>query len=192
LAEERIIMVEEYAQERPQIVQEEMPVPPISEEIWRTILDRSMIPDVLIHNLKGEVWVKKINPKTNEVEGWWERKGEPLMNEKGIRFFSSFLYSAMSIDKITTFLTEEEVARLTHDMVETIIFIIGERGDEFGIDAANRRYIVDLLESFYFSNLTASRKGTILAALKPSYERKEIYMPEKKKRGIPLVGGLFG
>lgn len=174
---------------RPQVIQDEMPTPIVGDEIWKLILDRSSIPEVIIHNFKGEVWMRKWNDKKAEWEGWWEEKGEKLMNERGIRFFSSFLYSAMSPDKLVTFLTEDEVNRMALEMTKRVIYIIGERGEEFEIAASNRGYIIALLDHYYFTNLTASRKGTILNALKPSYERKEIYTQQPRKRiKIPGFG----
>src|SRR3990167_7968349 len=150
-----------------EVVREQIPTPVISDEIWKLILDRSKTPEMLIHLLKGEVWVTR--QKGNEVTGNWERKGEQMMNDKGIKFFTPFIYSTVMPDKLVTFITEEEVNRLVREMVWAVIAIIHERGDEFQIAASNRSYIVRLLEQNYFLSLTASRKGTILQALKPMY-----------------------
>jgi len=171
-------------------VHDEVPSAPVSDEIWKLILDRSKIPEVMSHTLKGEVWA--IQEVGGKLVGGWIKRGESLMNEKGVRFFSSFFFSAMTPDKLATFFTEEEVARMARDMTKAIIYIIAERGDEFGIEAANRTYIVELLDHFYFSNLTASRKGTILAALKPAYERKEIYSPQRERGKLRLPSFLRG
>lgn len=170
-------------------VYDEIPAPPVSDEIWKLILDRSSIPEVLVHTLKGEVWVTTIDPKTSRLTGRWERRGRAVMNEIGIRFFSPHIYSSMSPDKLATFFTDEEVKDRAREMAKTIILIIAERGDEFGVAASDRRYVVRLFDDFYFANLTASRKGTILNALRQIYERRETYVPEKKpKRGV----GVFG
>jgi len=172
------------------IVREEVPVPAVSEEIWKLMLDRSKTAEMMIHTLRGEFWVVKI--ENGKPIGTWEQKGDPLMNERGIRFFSSFIFSAMSPDKLVTFLTEEEVNRLTLEMVETLIAIIAERGDEFQIPAANRSFVLRLLEQYYFINLTSSRKGTMLQTIKPTYERKEVYTPERKTSKWPSLSSFLG
>jgi len=171
-------------------IHEEIPTPVISDEIWKLILDRSKIPEVMLHMLKGEVWVVE-ETKDGELVGKWIQKGEPLMNEKGIRFFTPLLYSLVTPDKLATFITEQEVNRLTLEMMEAIIDVIEERCDEFEIPASNRSFVCRILEHFYFLSLTASRKGTILNALKPAYERKELYSPMQKKRGFmpTFLGG---
>jgi hypothetical protein len=173
-----------------EVVREQIPTPVISDEIWKLILDRSKTPEMLIHLLKGEVWITRQRDK--EITGAWERKGEPLMNDKGIRFFTTFLYSSSMPDKLVTFITEEEVNRLVREMIHAIIYIIQERGDEFDIAASNRSYITRLLEQNYFLSLTASRKGTILAALKPMYTRQEIYNPSQKERRFGMPSFLGG
>lgn len=175
--------------------QESLPAPQLDGEIWKLILDRSQIPENIIHTLKGEVWVteKGIDERGEEVaRGGWKVVGEPLMNDHGIRFFSTYLYSAMSPDKLATFLTEEEVNRMARDMTKAIILIIVERGDEFGIAPANRSFIVELLDHYYFSNLTASRKGTILNALKPMYHREEHTTVAPAQQGLRLPNLLGG
>lgn len=172
--------------ERPtDVIYEDMPTGTPSDEIFKLLLDRSKMPEIMSHTLKGEVWA--IEEKKGNLIGSWVKRGEPLMNEKGIRFFSSFFFSAMSPDKIATFLTEAEVNRMAKDMSREIIYIIVEKGDIFGIDPSNRSYIVELMDHFYFANLTASRQGTILKFLKPTVERKEIYTP---RRETGTLGGL--
>ena len=182
---------EQYPHSQAGTVSEQVPIPAVSDEIWKLILDRSQIPETMIHMLKGEVWVTS-QDKDGNVSARWEPRGLPLMNETGIRFFSSFLYSSMSPDKLATRLTELEVNQRAHDMTKALILIVAERGNKFGIDPSNRTYIVRILDDFYFSNLTASRKGTILDALKPAYERIEHYSPAKQSSsflpGIRLPG----
>jgi hypothetical protein len=165
-------------------VNERIPIPPISSEIWKLLLDRSQVPEVMVHTLKGEVWVTetvKGSDGRDTIVGHWEQRGEQLMNDDGVRYFSSFFYAAMSPDKLATFLTEEEVYDRAREMTKTIILIILEKGDQFGIKASNRKYVVRLLDDFYFMNLTASRRGTILNAIRQVYERHETYAPEKPK-----------
>jgi len=183
-------MPDDYSQPS-DYVYEEMPTPVVSDEIWKLILDRSKIPGDLAHKLAGEVYIVKENKK-GELIGRWVEAGKPLMNKEGIRFFMSILTSAMTPDKLATFLTELEVNRMAKDMTKTIIYIIAERGDEFEIDASNRSYIVETFDHFYFANLTSSRKGTILNALKPMYERKEVYTPMPKQGRLKLPSFLGG
>jgi len=177
--------------ERPGLVHDELPIPAVSDEIWKLILDRTRVPESLIHMLKGEVWAVSYDKENNPV-GKWEKRGESLMNEAGIRFFTPLIYSTVTPDKLATFLTEDEVNRMTREMMETIVQIIHEKGDEFEIPASNRSYVTRLLEQNYFLSLTASRKGTILEALKPMYERREIYTPQQKRRGLGLPTFLGG
>lgn len=176
-------------QNTPRQVNESIPFPPVSDEVWKMLLDRSLLPSNMAHMLSGEVWV------TEEVDGEmraaWKPMGSPTMNKAGIRFFMSMMSSAMSPDKIATSLTEREVNQMACEMVKTIIYIIAERGDEFAIAANSRRYVVDLLDHFYFANLTASRRGTILNALKSAYTREErvTEMPRQKKFSMPTFLG---
>lgn len=162
-------------------VHESLPTPPMDSEIWKLLLDRSQIPETMVHTLKGEVWTYDVDQDTGRAKnGRWVVRGDPLMNDRGVRFFSSFLYSAMSPDKLATNVTDEEVKRMARDMSVAIITLIAERGEEFGISSANRTYIVELLDHYYFTNLTASRRGTILGAIRAGYERKEVYSPAQK------------
>jgi len=173
-----------------EVVREQVPAPVVSDEIWTLILDRSKTPEMLIHLIRGEVWVTRQEGK--KITGTWEQKGESLMNEKGIRFFTSFVYTLGTPDKLVTFITEEETSRLVREMTHAIIAIIHERGDEFEIAASNRSYVTRLLEQNYFLSLSASRKGTILQALKPMYTRQELYQAQPKERGIKLPSFLGG
>jgi hypothetical protein len=102
------------------------------------------------------------------------------MNDEGIRFFTVLFYSSVTPDKLTTFITDQEVNRMMRHMMEAVIDVIVERGDEFQVPASNRSYVALLIEHSYFMALTASRKGTMLKALKPAYERREVYTPQKE------------
>ena len=175
---------------RDNFVREEVPVPAVSDEIWKLILDRTKMPEMLVHMLKGEVWVTR--EVKGEIVGNWEQRGDPLMNEHGIRFFTPMIYSIVTPDKLTTNISEDEVMRLMKMIMEPVIEVIHERGDEFGIPASNRKYVTRQIEWNLFMGLTASRRGTILAALKPMYERKEIYTPQQKGGGFKMPSFLGG
>lgn len=161
-------------------VTQEIPTPVQSDEIWKLILDRNRIPDAMIHMLKGEAWEDGL--KDGEPYGKWVQVGEPTMNERGIKFFTPILYSLVTPDKLTTFISEEEFNRLMKEFMTTIVYVIMERGDEFGIPASNRNVIVDMLEKYSVFSFSASRKGTILAALKPAYQRTETYAPMRPQQ----------
>lgn len=180
----------DYPRNTTDLVREEIPTPVMSDEIWKLILDRSRIPETIIHMLKGEVWIVKDN--NGQLVGSWEKRGEALMNDRGIRFFTPLLYSAITPDKLTTFITEEETNRMVKDMMESIIEVIWERGDEFEIPASNRSYVCRMIEHYYFLSLTSSRKGTILNALKPAYERKEVYSPNPRPGKFKMPSFLGG
>jgi hypothetical protein len=179
-------------QKRPaeNFVTQEIPTPVTSDEIWKLILDRNRIPDAIIHMMKGEAWEDGL--KDGVPYGKWVIVGEPLMNDKGIKFFTPILYSLVTPDKLTTFISEEEFNRLMHEFMDAIIYVIMERGDEFGIPASNRDVIIDMFEKYAVFSFSASRKGTILAALKPAYERKELYTPYKPQGGFRFPSFLGG
>jgi len=171
-----------------EFVEEQLPSP-VTEEIWKLILDRSKTYDIIVHLLKGEVMVPEQDKQGNTVWGW-KRTRKSYMNNEGIGVFSSILYSAMTPDKVTTFLTDDEVNKLAFEMSITVVEIIEEQGGAFGIDAADRTLIVKLVDDFYFLNLTGSRKGTILDALTMGYERKEFYTPQDQKKGFSFKSFL--
>ena len=177
--------------DRPNFVKEEVPTPMVSDEIWKLILDRSEIPETLIHTLKGEVLVTETD-KDGIMKGRWEARGDPLMNEKGIRFFTPLLFSIVTPDKITTVITEEELNRMMREMMTALIDVIVENGDDFGIPASNRNYVMRILEWNMFMSLSGSRKGTMLQALRQIYERREITSPAQKKGGLKLPSMLGG
>ncbi len=170
------------------MIEEQMPSP-VSEEIWKLILDRSKTYDIIIHLLKGETLVMQKNDDGDYIYNW-VKTGEPLMNDMGAKYFSTVIYSCMTPDKITTFFSGDEVNGMVLDMMEALVDIIEEWGEEFSIAAANRNIIITLIEHFYFSNLTGSRKGTILDALTMGYERKEIYSTPQQKKGFSFKGFL--
>ena len=72
------------AEPRPtNIVSEDMPLRPMTDDIWKIILDRQHVPETLIHMLKGEVWVvtEELDEDKNPVQkGGWVARGRPLMN----------------------------------------------------------------------------------------------------------------
>ena len=166
-----------------QIISEQMPLPPMSDDLWKLILDRQSVPETLVHMLKGEVWEvrEELIDGVATRKGRWVAKGVPLMNDTGIRFFTVLIYSTVTLDKLTTKLTEDEVKRLVREMIEEVIAVLWERGDEFGIEAAHRGFIERLLEQNYFIGLTASRKGIILETLNRGYSREERVTSDGKK-----------
>jgi hypothetical protein len=171
-------------------ITQEVPTPVPSDEIWKQILDRSKIPDAVIHMFKGEVWEDGL--KDGIPYGKWIQLGDPLMNDIGIKFFTPILYSLVTTDKLTTFISEEEFNRLMREFMEMVIYVIIERGNEFGIPASNRDVVARLLEQYAVFAYSASRKGTILNALKPSYTRSETYTPNKPQGGFKWPNFLGG
>ena len=173
-------------EERENIVSEQLPLPPMSDELWKLILDRQHVPETLVHMLKGEVWeVREIIEDGSPVrKGSWVARGRSLMNDAGIRFFTPFIYSTVTMDKLTTKLTEEEVNRLVREMMSSVVTVIWERGDEFEIEAADRSYIVRMLEQNYFIGLTASRRGIMLDTINRGYHRDERVTVTPKKDGL--------
>lgn len=169
-------------------VVEQLPTPTFSDEVLKIIIDRSLIPETLIHTLKGEFWVVRDTPSGKA--GKWEARGKCLMNEAGILFFSSFIYSAMTPDKITTNITEQEVRALCREMGLTVVRILQEKYLEFNIDVSDLTMIVTLFDHYYFMNLTASRNGTLLKSLLRQYERREVYTPQKENKGGFKFPGL--
>lgn len=180
---------------RENVVSEQLPLPPMSDELWKLILDRQHVPETLVHMLKGEVWEVReagVDENGNPIrKGRWVVRGRPLMNEEGIRFFTPFIYSTVTLDKLTTKLTEEEVNRLVREMLSSVVTVIWERGDEFEIAASDRSYVIRMLEQNYFIGLTASRRGIMLDTINRGYNREErVTVQDKKKEGP--IGAVFG
>lgn len=160
---------------------DEIPTSPVSDDIWKLILDRQHVALDMINMLKGVSYIVKRDEKTGRVYGEYVRTGVPVMNEKGINFFSPMFYASMSPDKLTTNISDSEVSIMMREMMYSVIDVIAEMGDDFGIAASNRSFVLLQIEHFYFMALTASRRGTILNALKPTFRREETYTPQKKE-----------
>lgn len=178
------------------IISEDLPFRPMTDDIWKLILDRQHIPETLIHMLRGEVWVvtEESDSDGNPIQkGKWDKRGRPLMNEIGIRFFTPFIYSTVTPDKLTTKLSDDEVNRLVREMLLSIVEVMMERGDEFEVSASDRSYVVRLIEQNYYISLTGSRMATILDTLKPTMRREERILPVKDKKDmnypIDMSGG---
>ena len=148
----------------------EFSLPAAPDEILRMILDRRKIPEAIVHMLQGEVWIEYL--KDGKVRGRWERRGEVLMNETGIRAFTPLIFSTVTPDKLATDISDDEVRRLTYEMMAAVVDMIEERGEEFGILPANRGYIVRLLEHNLFMGLTSSRNATILKTIERAYSAR--------------------
>jgi len=163
----------------------------VSDEVWKLLLNRSPIARKIAHSLAGEMLIREEDEKGNVVERY-VGTGEPYINKRGVLFFATLIESCTSADKIATFITDEEVRIRCLSFRDNVIFIIAERHEDFGIDPAHWSLVLEIIEDFYFFNLTASRQGTILKALKHGVERKEIYTPmPKQKQGLklPFFGG---
>jgi len=160
----------------------------LTDDVLKMIIDRSSTYDSIIHQFRGDVLVPKevSHDGKKRMMFVWEPGKDALMNKAGVDAFCSLLYNAMSPDKIVTNLSDEEVKDMAWEMVNVVIDLIEEKGEEFGIEPANRNIIVKLIDDFYFVNLTASRRGTIIDVLKQGYERKEVATQTKPQGGLGL------
>lgn len=184
-------------QQQPGYVSQNMPAPQANPELWLHILDRESLGDTLIHHLKGEIFQRHniFNPDTKQLidqSGEWVPAGDPLMNDVGIRAFTPIISSIATHDKITTFITPEELNRLVKEVVDNTIYIIIEMGDAYGILPSNRSMVLQEFEHFAFFAYSASRQGTILEAIKPTYTRNESYTPIKQQGGFKWPAMLGG
>ena len=161
---------------------EELPLSPISDDILKLILDRQRVSLDMINMIKGVSFIVRKDDETGKVYGEYVKTGDPIMNEKGINFFSTFFYSAMSVDKLTTNISEEEMSIMMKEMSFAITDVIAERGEEFGIDASSRSFLLLQIEHFYHMALSGSRRGTIINLLKPIMRREETYTPQQQQK----------
>lgn len=168
-------------------VNESIPFPALSDETVRLILDRTNAAEQMIRLMKGEVWVVRKDEDGNPV-GAWESRGDKMMNDEGIKTFTLLIYSTVTPDKLVTNISEDEVNRLVREMMSAVVDLVWERGDEFEIPAANRSYLIRLLEQNLFLSLSASRKGTLIKALRNQISRDEkvTYTPERQQPRFKL------
>ena len=161
-------------------IESEVPYQP-SPDLWKMIIERQDIGSRLRHILSGDV----------EVNGKWESLGSPYANAKGIRWFMTVVSSYLSVDKLLTDLSEEEVNDMAMRIGFDVIDKIAMCWEEFDIKKSDMFTIVDIINDFVFTALSASREGTLLEAMKPTYRRLETYKPEEGKRKfswIPFFG----
>ncbi len=177
------------AQDEPRasdIVTEEVPMPLVSDEILKIILDRAEIANYIVNTFKGVVISGYAEDDAGVLKPVMEKSGIEYMNPEGIKFVRTFLHAAMSPDKLVTRLSEDEVLEMMKIEADMLTFMLGENAKRFGIDPSYRDFIFNTLLNFTFTNLTSSRRGTLLeSVLKQGYERKEIYTPQapqKQKR----------
>ena len=163
-------------------VHEERPMPAISDELWNMILDRSTMAANIINLLKG--YVHSYEYKDGEVTVGWVKSGERLMNDHGIRLFSTIIHAAITPDKLITHITEDEARERSREMDMEIILIIAKRGKEFFIKRDNWGVIRKIMDDYYFFAMTGSRRGTLIELIKPTYERKETITPRRDKPGM--------
>jgi len=168
------------------IISEEVPLPMLSDEVWKIILDKSNQADRFIHLLRGEVF-QTWEEKDGTRRAAWIKKGNALVNERGIEDLAPIIYSMTTPDKTVTNITPEEVSRLVREMLESLVYMVHEYGDEWEIEAGKRSFVIRMLEQQYFLALTGSRRGFTMGIIKPTLHREEKYTPvQPEKRGLRL------
>ena len=172
-------------------IREQVPIQQVSSEVLKFILDRRTIAETLKHQLKGETRVE-VTGDDGEVKIEWRKTDEEMVNDLGARYLGSLLNHSLNQNMIASFITDDETKIFTEEFGHIVVDTIIERGNEFEVNAANRSTVVKIVEDTYFMAMTASRNGTLLKAIKPTVERKEVYTPQKDdKPGFnwPLFGG---
>jgi hypothetical protein len=160
---------------------DELPISHVGDDIWKIILERQRLASDLINLYSGIVGIPDID-KNGKAYIRYERVGKPRMNEKGIQFFKPIIYSAMTPDKLVTNITDEEVKAMMKEFMYAFIDTIVEKREEFEIDPSDMSMLSVNTDHFYFLALSGSRRGTLLAVLKPTFKREETYTPQKSEK----------
>jgi len=174
---------EQQMQERKRML-EEMGSATVSSDILVMMLQRFHLSQNLEHQLKGEIF----NPATKE----WDTKGKPLLNDEGIKWVETYLTQYISIDKIVTALTDEEVSRIARDARLNVVNKFYVCYKDFDIQKSDLSPLVDIIDHFVFSNLTSSRDATLLEFMKPTYHREETFKPIEPKHWYSGIIHPFG
>lgn len=157
-----------------------------SSDLWLYIMSRSQIAENLEHLLKGEIM---------EIDGdrkIYVQRGKSLMNDEGIRWVSTLVSQYVSIDKISTNLDIEEVKMIAAEVRLDMIQKLYTCWTNFDIQKSDLTTILDIVDHFVFLSLTASRDATLLEFIKPTYQRRETFEPQKQNKWysfLPFFGG---
>ena len=169
---------------------EEMPER-ISPEVWASILDRQTAIENLMRAMAGDK-LSYVVDKEGTMQPKWENVGKPLLNKEGRDTLSTFILTAGSVNTIMTNLTEDEVRIRADKFRAEVILLLTEKWREWGMDDSSRSLTTLLLDEFYYTNLTASRRGTLLEVLKPTYKRVESQQMQKRPGRLRWPGFLGG
>lgn len=171
--------------ERPESgsVREDVPTA-ISSNVLTYILSRQDLPERLMHLLRGNVY--------DFQKKKYVKRGDPLMNEKGIRWVGTFIDQYLGVDKIVTDISEEELKRICRDVRFDVVAKFYISWEMFDVKKSDLTPIVDIIDHFVFMNLSASRNATLLEFMKPTYKRLETYRPEQKKKRLMGIFPMFG
>jgi len=158
-----------------------------SSDLWLYIMTRQMIAENLEHLLKGE-----IIETDNENHRIYAKRGKELMNEEGVRWVTTLLGQYVTIDKISTNLSEDEVKMIASEMRLDMVQKFFMCWKDFDIKKSDLTTVIDIVDHFVFTNLTSSRNATLLEFIKPTYMRKETFQPQQQKKWysfLPFFGG---
>lgn len=157
-----------------------------SSDLWLYIMARERIAENLEHLLKGEILEIQGDQKV------FVQKGKSLMNDEGVRWVTTLVAQYVSIDKISTNLDVNEVKMIASEMRLDMIQKFFMCWMDFDIKKSDLTTIIDIVDHFVFTNMTSSRDATLLEFIKPTYQRRETFEPQKQNKWysfLPFFGG---
>lgn len=139
--------------------------------------DPDVIANLLEHHIKNEIW--------DDENKKWEKKEEPLLNDKGVNVLMTAFRGIVNHNTILSNLSDKDIENLMKGLIDQIVVLLYTRWKEFDIDKSNLTPIADLFcntaflalkraydngeRDFYTKSIQESR----VVAQKPTQQREE-------------------
>ena len=157
-----------------QEVIEEIPAAYQHPDLWIYQLDSSDIVNSLDHLLRGEFW--------NRLENKWEGKGEPLLNEDGIKMMLTVVASHLTKEKILTDIPKDQIFRICRDMRLALINHLTMKWKDYEVRKADMDVILEIVDHYVYTNLSRGGEGRTLDYFKPTIKRVETIKPSEERK----------
>jgi len=164
---------------------QEIPAAYQHPDLWIYQIDSSDIVIGLENLLRGRFWDREKNV--------WETKGDPLLNEDGIKMMLTIVASHLSKEKILTDVPKDQIYRMCRDMRLALIYHLMQKGNDYKVKKADMDLIIEIIDHYVYMNLSRSAEGRTLEYFKPTIKRIEKVTPSEEKRSmfgwLPFFGG---
>lgn len=164
---------------------QEIPAAYQHPDLWIYQLDSSDIVSSLEHLLRGQFWDRNKNE--------WKQKGNPLLNEDGIKMMVTIVASHMSKEKILTDIPKDQIMRMCRDMRLAVVNHLTMKYNDYKVKKADLDIILEIVDHYIYMNLSRSLGGRTLEYFKPTIRRIEKIQPSEEKRSmfgwVPFFGG---